>query len=116
AVLEIGLGGRLDAVNAVPAPVAVLTPIALDHTETLGDTIAAIAAEKADVIKPGAIAISAPQAPDALAVIAQTAAARAADLRLAPSRPTYADLRLGLIGDHQWTNAAVAIAAAEALA
>jgi folylpolyglutamate synthase/dihydropteroate synthase len=82
AALEIGLGGRLDAVNAVAAPVAVITPIGLDHMETLGDTIAAIAAEKADVIKPGAIAVVAPQAPEALAVIAQTAAARAATLRL----------------------------------
>jgi dihydrofolate synthase / folylpolyglutamate synthase len=88
AVLEIGLGGRLDAVNAIAAPVAVITPIGLDHTETLGDTLAAIAAEKADVIKPGAIAITAPQAPEALAVITHTAAARAAPLRLvAPPSP-----------------------------
>ncbi|HLH26410.1 MAG TPA: Mur ligase family protein [Chloroflexota bacterium] len=129
AVLEIGLGGRLDAVNAVAAPVAVITPIGLDHTEVLGDTLAAIAAEKADVIKPGAIAVCAPQAPEALAVIAQTAATRAAPLRLVGNdagryegtsiltpRATYADLRLGLLGAHQWTNAAVAVAAAEALA
>ncbi|HZS01720.1 MAG TPA: Mur ligase family protein [Chloroflexota bacterium] len=129
AVLEIGLGGRLDAVNAVDAPVAVITPIGLDHTEVLGDTLAAIAAEKADIIKPGAIAVCAPQAPEALAVVARTAAARAATFRLVGDdaarregtsiltpRATYANLRLGLIGDHQWTNAAVAVAAAEALA
>ena len=137
AVLEIGLGGRLDAVNAVQAEVAVLTPIALDHTEVLGDTLAAIAAEKADVIKPGSIAVSGPQAPEALAVIAKVAAARGAELRLAGEggdsgaavqlavrregsdlvgqHATYAGLRLGLVGDHQWTNAAVAVGAAEAL-
>src|SRR5438874_1776955 len=54
AVLEVGLGGRLDATNAVAAPIAVLTPIALDHMEVLGDTLAAIATEKADVMKPAA--------------------------------------------------------------
>jgi dihydrofolate synthase/folylpolyglutamate synthase len=142
AVLEVGLGGRLDAVNAVAAPVAVLTPIGLDHMDVLGDTLAAIAAEKADIIKPGGIVVSAVQAPEALAVIARVAAARGAELRLAgavdeaPSLPdgsvslavgrdgtrivgqrdTYADLQLGLIGDHQWTNATVAVAAGEALA
>lgn len=142
AVLEVGLGGRLDAVNAVAAPVAVLTPIALDHTETLGPTVAAIAGEKADIIKPGGIAVTAPQAPEALAVIARVAAARGADLRLALDAEaagapgagelpvaarregtrivgrlaTYDALRLGLLGDHQWTNATVAVAAAEALA
>jgi hypothetical protein len=83
AVLEVGLGGRLDATNAVPATVAVLTPIALDHTETLGATVAAIAAEKADVIGPGAIAVCAPQAPEALAVIERVAATRGSELRLA---------------------------------
>ncbi len=136
AVLEVGLGGRLDAVNAVRAEIAVLTPIALDHTEVLGDTVAAIAGEKADVIKSGSIAVSAPQAPEALAVIETVAAARGAELRLAGAadapaaarlavrregdalvgrHATYAGLRLGLVGDHQWTNAAVAVGAAEAL-
>jgi len=138
AVLEVGLGGRLDATNVAPAIVSVLTPIALDHTEVLGDTVAAIAAEKAAVIKPGGIAVCAPQAPEALAVIEQTAAARGAELRLVDDgqaamppgtrpaarregdrivgrRATYAGLRLGLVGAHQWTNATVAVAAAEAL-
>jgi dihydrofolate synthase/folylpolyglutamate synthase len=138
AVLEVGLGGRLDATNALPATVAVLTPIALDHTEVLGDTPAAIAADKADVIKAGSLAVSALQAPEALAVIEGVAAARGVILRLADvpdaanpaslrlrvrregdtlvgRHAAYPGLRLGLIGDHQWTNAAVAVAAAEAL-
>jgi dihydrofolate synthase/folylpolyglutamate synthase len=140
AVLEVGLGGRLDATNAVAAPVAVLAPIALDHTAILGDTLAAIAAEKADIVKPGAIAITAPQDPAALAVVQQVAAARGADLRLVTDgasppagganawaarregasivgrRATYANLQLGLRGEHQWGNATLAVAAAEALA
>jgi dihydrofolate synthase/folylpolyglutamate synthase len=127
-VLEVGLGGRLDATNTVDAQVAVLTPIDLDHTRVLGDTPEAIAAEKAAVIKPGAIAVSAPQRPAVAAVIAATAAARGATLRvvgdgaarlegttIVTPRARYPDLRLGLLGNHQWTNALTAVAAAEAL-
>ena len=69
-VLEVGLGGRLDSTNVIDrAEVDVLTRIDLDHTALLGDTLAAIAGEKAAIIKPGADVVSAPQAPEVRAVI-----------------------------------------------
>ena len=68
AILEVGLGGRYDAANAVDAPLAVLTPIGMDHMDRLGDDIASIAAEKVAVVRPGAMALSAAQEPDATAV------------------------------------------------
>jgi dihydrofolate synthase/folylpolyglutamate synthase len=81
AVLEIGLGGRLDAVNAVRAPlVSVITSLSLDHTRVLGDTIDKIAYEKAGIIKPGIPVVTAPQPPDALRVIVDTARERGAPL------------------------------------
>ncbi len=69
AVLEVGLGGRLDATNVVLPAVSVITSISLDHTGILGDTQAKIAAEKAGIIKPGVPVVSAPQTDEALAVI-----------------------------------------------
>jgi dihydrofolate synthase/folylpolyglutamate synthase len=69
AVLEVGLGGRLDATNVVMPAVAVITSISLDHTGILGDTHAKIAAEKAGIIKPGVPVVSAPQTDEAMAVI-----------------------------------------------
>lgn len=69
AVIEVGLGGRLDATNVVEPLVSVITSISLDHTQLLGETLAQIAAEKAAIIKPGAPVVSAPQPPEALAVI-----------------------------------------------
>src|SRR5205823_14491966 len=60
-VLETGLGGRLDATNAVQSDVSVITPIGLDHEEWLGNTLAQIAGEKAGIIKPGMPVVSAPQ-------------------------------------------------------
>lgn len=81
AVLEIGLGGRLDAVNAVQSPVlSVITSLSLDHTRVLGDTLAQIAGEKAGIIKPSTPVVSAPQPPTAAPVIAATAAERDAPL------------------------------------
>ena len=66
AVLEVGLGGRLDSTNVIAAPdVAVITRIGLDHTDLLGDTIGKIATEKAGIIKPGSSVVSWPQEPDA---------------------------------------------------
>ena len=62
-VLETGLGGRLDATNAVPSNIPVITPIGLDHEKWLGATIAQIAGEKAGIIKPNVPVISAPQLP-----------------------------------------------------
>ena len=61
AVIEVGLGGRWDATNVADGTVAVITPVAMDHMQWLGDTIEAIATEKAGIIKPGAIAILAQQ-------------------------------------------------------
>ena len=68
-VVEVGLGGRLDATNVVSPEVSVITPIGLDHTEVLGSTLVAIAGEKAAIIKPGAAAVIAPQATEAAMVI-----------------------------------------------
>jgi dihydrofolate synthase/folylpolyglutamate synthase len=73
AVLEIGLGGRLDAVNAVDPALAAVTSISLDHQQYLGDTLALIAAEKAAIARPNIPLLVAPQHPDALAAIQQTA-------------------------------------------
>src|SRR5574341_806749 len=70
AVIEVGLGGRLDATNVLEPLVAVITSISLDHTQLLGNTVAEIAAEKAAIIKPGVSVVSAPQTPEALSVIA----------------------------------------------
>jgi dihydrofolate synthase / folylpolyglutamate synthase len=75
AVIEVGLGGRLDATNVVRAPLATaITSIALDHTAILGDTIAAIAREKAGILKPGAPVVLGPLAPEADHAIAEIAA------------------------------------------
>ncbi|MBR2980330.1 MAG: bifunctional folylpolyglutamate synthase/dihydrofolate synthase [Myxococcaceae bacterium] len=73
AVLEVGLGGRLDATSAVVPEVAIITRVGLDHTATLGPTLAAIAAEKAAILRPGTRAFIARQMPEALEVIARTA-------------------------------------------
>lgn len=77
-VLEVGLGGRLDSTNVIPCPlVSVITSIALDHTAVLGDTLAAIAREKAGIIKPGGVCVTtANQAPEVLAVLGETARQR----------------------------------------
>ncbi len=81
AVLEIGLGGRLDAVNAVRDPrLSIITSLSLDHTQVLGDTVEQIAFEKAGIIRPGCPIVSAPQPPGALAVIQAAAAERGAPL------------------------------------
>lgn len=69
AVLEVGLGGRLDATNVVTPRVSILTTIGYDHVEILGDTLAKIAREKAAIVKPAGWAVSAPQEEEAMAVI-----------------------------------------------
>jgi dihydrofolate synthase/folylpolyglutamate synthase len=128
AVLEVGLGGRLDATNAVDAIAAVITAIDLDHQEHLGDTIALIAAEKAAVIKPGALAILADNPPAVEAVVRARSEAVGARLVLARDgvrvtsdmrdqmirldlttpRGRY-DATLGLRGRHQVQNAIAAV-------
>src|SRR4051812_41741937 len=81
AVVEVGLGGRWDATNVVDAPVAVVTPIGLDHVGILGDTIAAIAAEKAGIVHAGATAVLAAQPDDALAALTARASEVGATVR-----------------------------------
>jgi dihydrofolate synthase/folylpolyglutamate synthase len=112
-ILETGMGGRLDATTAVPADVCVITPIGLDHTQWLGDTIGKIAAEKAGIILEKVPVISAPQHPDAAECIAMTANEKRAPLTVISSPALgYA---LSLSGSHQSWNAAAALAALHAL-
>jgi dihydrofolate synthase/folylpolyglutamate synthase len=74
AVVEVGLGGRLDATNVITPQVSIITSLSLDHTAWLGDTLGKIAFEKAGIIKPGVPVISAPQQSEALSVIERVAA------------------------------------------
>jgi len=114
AVLEVGLGGRLDATSTHPdRQVLGIASIGLDHCEHLGSSLAAIAAEKAGVFQPGALAISGPQQPEVAAVLAREAQARGTQLRWV--EPLGSDQPLGLAGQWQRTNGAVARAMAEAL-
>jgi len=88
AVLEVGLGGRLDAVNVVNPEVSVITPISLDHMQVLGSTIPEIAEEKAGIIKNGGQVITAPQSEEAMEVIQRVAYGRRARLDVV-SRNVY---------------------------
>ena len=137
-LLEVGLGGRLDATNVVARPrLCVITPIALDHQHYLGESLAAIAAEKAAILKPGVPAVIGPQPPAATRVIARRARAASAPLlrhgRRGPwhgrwtARATgeamvvriedrFIELpRPNLAGDHQIDNAGLALACLDAL-
>jgi dihydrofolate synthase / folylpolyglutamate synthase len=141
AVIEVGLGGRWDATNVVNAPVAVITPISVDHVEYLGEDIAGIAGEKAGIIHkadegaPDTVAVIGRQVPEAMEVVlAQTVRADAAVaredsefavlgrqvaiggqvLQLQGLGGVYSDVYLPLHGEHQAHNAAVALAAVEA--
>lgn len=80
AVVEVGLGGRLDATNVILPEVSVITSLSLDHTQLLGNTLPQIAAEKAGIIKPGIPVVTAPQKPEALAVIEEKAQEKGAPL------------------------------------
>ncbi|MCC6187863.1 MAG: bifunctional folylpolyglutamate synthase/dihydrofolate synthase [Anaerolineales bacterium] len=82
AVIEVGLGGRLDATNVVRPLVSVITSLSYDHTYLLGDSLAEIAAEKGGIIKPGVPVVVAPQAPEALAVLEKISSERGAPLSL----------------------------------
>lgn len=130
-ILETGLGGRLDASNVVSRPaLTIITPIAMDHESFLGDTLAAIAGEKAGILKPGVPCVVAGQQPEAMAVIAARAAVLGAPLlREGPDFQGRKDagdgallfgaLRLpppALAGDFQYRNAGLALAAAHKLA
>src|SRR6516164_4958030 len=112
AVLETGLGGRLDATNAVQSDVSVITPIGLDHEKWLGRTLAEIAAEKAGIIKPGVPVVFAPQRPQAELVIRARAAECGSPVQFVGE--TYHSSPVALRGECQKQNAAVAIAAIHA--
>lgn len=108
---ETGMGGRLDATNAVCPAVSVITPIGMDHQEHLGDSLARIAAEKAGILKRGVPAVSAPQVPEARAALDRAAAECRAHLEYIDGSYSGA---LGLRGAHQRANAALACAALDA--
>jgi dihydrofolate synthase/folylpolyglutamate synthase len=110
-VLETGMGGRLDSTNAVTPIVSVITPIAMDHAQWLGNTLAKIAAEKAGILKPGVPAVSAVQEPEAACVLEARAREVGAPLEFV-NEPV--ELPLGLYGRHQRWNAALAVAAVRA--
>ena len=111
-VWETGMGGRLDATNAVTPLVSVIMPVGLDHQAWLGETIALIAAEKAGIIKPGIPVVSAPQAGEVRAVLEAKAVEVGVQVGFV-SAPWEAG-PVGLAGAHQRWNAAVAIAALRA--
>jgi len=96
AVVEVGLGGRLDATNVVTAQVSVITSLSFDHMHLLGNTLAEIAAEKGGIIKPGVPVISAPQQPEALAVLERLAAERGAPLTVVGRDWLFAPLKHSL--------------------
>jgi dihydrofolate synthase/folylpolyglutamate synthase len=131
AVLEVGLGGRLDATNVVAPELCVITPVDFDHEAFLGNSLAAIAAEKAGILKPGVPAVIARQRPEADAVLVARAAelgvpvTRSAELPISGialhatgSHFTWAGASIDcpLPGEHQVENAVTAIAALERLA
>lgn len=136
AIVEVGLGGEWDATNVIDAEVAIVTPIDLDHTQLLGDTVGQIAKEKAGIIKPDATAIMAAQPADAAAELLQRAVDVGAsvareglefgvlDRRVAVGGQVlnlqglgggYDEIFLPLHGAYQAQNAALALAAVEAL-
>jgi len=111
-ILETGLGGRLDATNAIQSNVSVITPIDFDHENWLGKTLSEIAAEKAGIIKPGVPVVSASQRVEAEKVIRARAAKCEAPLQFV-TKP-YDKAPIALAGLHQEQNAALAIAALRA--
>ena len=134
-VLEVGLGGRLDSTNVIQPQVCVITSISYDHMDVLGDTLAKIAGEKAGIIKTGAALVSAPQDPEAMAVIERQALVHGVRLVKVGQDVTFKrldfgheeqifwvkglkgtyHLRIPLLGLHQLENAANAVAAVELL-
>lgn len=131
AVIEVGLGGRLDATNIVTPVVSVITSLSFDHTYLLGNTISEIAMEKGGIIKPNVPIVSAPQPDEAVAMLEQISAERHASLTLIgrdyeftahppnlmgqqitlKHRGAEQDYRTNLIGEHQAINMSVVLAA-----
>jgi dihydrofolate synthase/folylpolyglutamate synthase len=129
-VIEVGLGGRIDATNVVRPEIGVMTSISYDHTDVLGDTLAKIASEKSGIIKPGAVVISARQVPEAMEVIERVC--REKDVRLVKAGTDFTwnredftengqsfrfkglsneyELKLPLLGEYQLENAALSVA------
>jgi dihydrofolate synthase/folylpolyglutamate synthase len=136
AVVEVGLGGSWDSTNIATGQVSVITNVGLDHMEVLGDTVEAIAADKAGIVKPGSTVVLGDLQPSVRAIVEQRAAEVGAGPVLMANRDfavtrndvavggrvidvttpygSYEDLYLGLNGAHQAANAAVAIVAVEA--
>ena len=134
-VLEVGLGGRLDATNVVTPRLSVITSISLDHAAVLGDSLAEIAREKAGIIKPGTLVVSAPQPCEAEGVIEEVCHHNRAGLIVVGRGVTWRkltsdlagqsfevtgkegsyQLTIPLLGGHQLENASTAVAALEAL-
>ncbi len=111
-ILETGLGGRLDATNAIQSNVSVITPIDFDHEQWLGKTLSEIATEKAGIIKPGVPVICAPQRPEAEEVIRARAAKCGAPIQFVTQ--SYDETSIALARSHQKQNAALGIAALRA--
>jgi dihydrofolate synthase/folylpolyglutamate synthase len=137
-VLEAGIGGLRDATNTFPGSlVSVITSVGLDHTERLGGTVAEIAREKAGIIRPAGVVITGDLRPDAAAVVAEVAAGCGAEVRslgrdfhvrvgaadeagirvtVRTRQAAYLRLQFPLLGRHQASNVAIAVAIAECLA
>src|SRR5271155_3438590 len=133
AIIETGLGGRLDSTNVVTPLVSVITPIGFDHMDRLGYTIAAIAAEKGGIIKPGVPVVIGARDPEARRVLTSLATQRQSPVRMADRdfsfrshAPAHSldyfglglaleQVELGVAGPFQHENAAIALAAVEAL-
>lgn len=114
-IWETGLGGRLDATNIVTPLASVITNIALDHQQWLGDTLEKIAFEKGGIIKPGIPAVTTVHEPPALAVIKKIAGEKNAPLEIVSSHLPAGALAPPLHGEHQKLNAALAVAVARLL-
>ena len=108
-ILETGMGGRLDATNAITPVVSVITPIDLDHQKWLGETISDIAAEKAGIIKVRVPVVAAPQLPEAEAILRQRALEHLAPIEFVSGE--FSDGTMALPGAHQRSNATLALAA-----
>jgi len=135
AVIEVGMGGRLDSTNVILPKVSVITNIDREHTEYLGETLTQIAQEKAGIIKPGVPVVTGVDQPEVIAVVERTAASQNArvyrmPMEFSPEQVVsgfqqrfdyrgievhYQDLRINMLGSYQVKNACLALAAVECL-
>jgi len=112
AVLETGMGGRLDATNVITPLACAISPISYEHTDKLGKTLEAIAGEKAGIIKKGIEVISAPQDPRVMKVLLEKCRKQGSKLSV---RGKIKGLKVRLVGEHQLVNASVAVGVVKAL-